>query len=46
MSKADPENEIAAVESDPEQIRLGTLGLAVAALISAALIAAVIYASP
>jgi hypothetical protein len=46
LSKTDPENEIAAPESDPEVIRLGTMSLVVAILITAALIAAVIYASP
>ena len=46
MSNPDPENEIAAADRDPELIRLGTAGLVVAVLISAALIAAVIYASP
>ena len=46
LSNPDPENEFAAPERDPELIRLGTAGLVVAVLISAALIAAVIYSSP
>jgi hypothetical protein len=46
LSNPNPENEIAAPEPDRELIRLGTASLVVAVLVSAALIAAIIYASP
>jgi hypothetical protein len=46
LSNPDPENEIAATPSDPELIRRGTTAVVIAMLISVALIAAVIYASP